>query len=108
MTCEDGMVSAFWSACKDLVSLSILGGVRRYFSRAAPHSLIASCTLHDAKSISMRRREFTAGVLMSAAMLPARAQQRTTSRRIAIFHPAIPVASLTETGGGSAWRAFFG
>ena len=39
---------------------------------------------------------------------PARAQQRATQRRIAIFHPAIPVAFLTETGGGSAWRAFFG
>jgi putative ABC transport system substrate-binding protein len=56
----------------------------------------------------MRRREFTAGVLMFAAMRPAQAQQRATQRRIAIFHPAIPVALLTETGGGSAWRAFFG
>jgi putative ABC transport system substrate-binding protein len=56
----------------------------------------------------MRRREFTAGVLMFAAMRPSRAQQRATQRRIAIFHPAIPVALLTETGGGSAWRAFFG
>src|SRR5436853_5885990 len=28
--------------------------------------------------------------------------------RIAIFHPAIPTTLLTETGGGSAWRAFFG
>ena len=56
----------------------------------------------------MRRREFTAGVLMFAAMRAARAQQRATQRRIAIFHPAIPVALLTETGGGSAWRAFFG
>ncbi len=56
----------------------------------------------------MRRREFTAGVLMFAAMRQARAQQRATQRRIAIFHPAIPVALLTETGGGSAWRAFFG
>jgi putative ABC transport system substrate-binding protein len=56
----------------------------------------------------MRRREFTAAVLMFAAMRPARAQQRATQRRIAIFHPAIPVALLTETGGGSAWRAFFG
>src|SRR3954454_12328307 len=55
----------------------------------------------------MRRREFTAGVLMLAASRPARAQQRTTPHRIAIFHPAIPVALLTETGGGSAWRAFF-
>ncbi|HKU05866.1 MAG TPA: ABC transporter substrate-binding protein [Bradyrhizobium sp.] len=27
--------------------------------------------------------------------------------RIALFHPAIPVALLTETGGGTAWRAFF-
>src|ERR1043165_8273437 len=64
--------------------------------------------LHQAESVAMRRREFTAGALMLAAMGPARAKQRTTSRRIAIFHPAIPVASLTETGGGSAWRAFFG
>src|SRR4051812_7252219 len=55
----------------------------------------------------MRRREFTAGVLMFAAARPARAQQRATQRRIAIFHPAIPVALLTETGGGTAWRAFF-
>jgi putative ABC transport system substrate-binding protein len=28
-------------------------------------------------------------------------------RRIAIFHPAIPATLITETGGGSAWRAFF-
>jgi putative ABC transport system substrate-binding protein len=56
----------------------------------------------------MRRRDFTASVLMFATMRPAGAQQRATQRRIAIFHPAIPVASLTETGGGSAWRAFFG
>src|SRR3954469_6879162 len=56
----------------------------------------------------MRRREFTAGILIISAMRPARAQQRATQRRIAIFHPAIPVALLTESGGGSAWRAFFG
>src|SRR5947209_3963907 len=55
----------------------------------------------------MRRREFTAGVLMFASMRPARAQPQATQRRIAIFHPAIPVDSLTETGCGSAWRAFF-
>ncbi len=30
-----------------------------------------------------------------------------TRQRIAIFHPAIPTTLLTETGGGSAWRAFF-
>jgi putative ABC transport system substrate-binding protein len=56
----------------------------------------------------MRRREFTAGLLLAAATRPSRAQQRATQFRIAIFHPAIPVALLTETGGGSAWRAFFG
>ena len=56
----------------------------------------------------MKRREFLAGALLFAATRPARAQPRTTLPRIAIFHPAIPVALLTETGGGSAWRAFFG
>jgi putative ABC transport system substrate-binding protein len=56
----------------------------------------------------MRRREFTGGLLLAAAPWPARAQPRATRPRIAIFHPAIPVSLLTETGGGSAWRAFFG
>ena len=34
-------------------------------------------------------------------------RQRAAQHRIAIFHPAIPTTLLTETGGGSAWRAFF-
>jgi putative ABC transport system substrate-binding protein len=55
----------------------------------------------------MRRREFTTGLLLAAVPWPARAQQRATRHRIAIFHPAIPVSLLTETGGGSAWPAFF-
>jgi putative ABC transport system substrate-binding protein len=55
----------------------------------------------------MRRWEFTAGVLLAAVPWSARAQQRATRQRIAIFHPAIPTTLLTETGGGSAWRAFF-
>src|SRR4030088_3841813 len=56
----------------------------------------------------MRRREFI-GLIGGAAISPlaVRAQQRATQRRIAIFHPAIPATLITETGGGSAWRAFF-
>jgi putative tryptophan/tyrosine transport system substrate-binding protein len=55
----------------------------------------------------MRRREFTTYLLLVAATGPARAQQRPVPR-ISLFHPAIPVNLLTETGGGTAWRAFFG
>jgi putative tryptophan/tyrosine transport system substrate-binding protein len=57
----------------------------------------------------MRRREFITLIGGAAAWpLAARAQQPARQPRIAIFHPAIPTDRLTETGGGSAWRAFFG
>jgi len=56
----------------------------------------------------MRRREFLAGLLLAAASPASWAQQRATPPRIVIFHPAIPASLLTETGGGTAWRAFFG
>jgi putative ABC transport system substrate-binding protein len=69
----------------------------------------------------MKRREFIAllgGVAATSSVScavscsvfwppAARAQQPATRPRIAIFHPAIPTTHLTETGGGSAWRAFF-
>jgi putative ABC transport system substrate-binding protein len=56
----------------------------------------------------MRRREFVALIGTSAAWPRAAvAQQRAAPHRIAMFHPAIPTTLLTETGGGSAWRAFF-
>jgi len=47
------------------------------------------------------------GGAAAAWPLAARAQRSATQNRIAIFHPAIPTTHITETGGGSAWRAFF-
>src|SRR3954467_7148273 len=57
----------------------------------------------------MKRRELIAFLISGAALSPfqGHAQQRPKQHRIAIFHPAIPANLITETGGGTAWRAFF-
>jgi putative ABC transport system substrate-binding protein len=52
----------------------------------------------------VRRRDFTAGLLLAAAAGPAPAQQPAKQRRMAILHPAIPAARIAED---SFWRAFF-
>jgi putative tryptophan/tyrosine transport system substrate-binding protein len=56
----------------------------------------------------VKRRAFIAALGGAVAWpLTTEAQQPAAQRRIVIFHPAIPATLLTETGGGSAWRAFF-
>src|SRR5438876_1902078 len=56
----------------------------------------------------MNRRAFISLIATAAAWPRAARGQQGATRRIAIFHPAIPTTLLTEPGGGSAWRAFFG
>jgi len=56
----------------------------------------------------MRRRDLISLIGIAAVWPRAgQAQKSAPQQRIAIFHPAIPTTLLTETGGGSAWQAFF-
>jgi putative ABC transport system substrate-binding protein len=54
----------------------------------------------------MRRRDFAIGLLLAAAVRTVQAQERAKQHRIAIVHPAAPVASITDAG-DRAWQAFF-
>jgi putative ABC transport system substrate-binding protein len=55
----------------------------------------------------MRRRDFIAGLIASATMGPARAQQTPRVYRLAVVSPSVPVADLRETGSQPSYRAFF-
>jgi putative ABC transport system substrate-binding protein len=46
----------------------------------------------------VRRRDFTIGLLLAAAMQSAQAQERAKQRRIAIVVPAGPVARISDAG----------
>jgi putative ABC transport system substrate-binding protein len=54
----------------------------------------------------MRRRDFTIGLALAAAVRTVRAQERVTQRRIAIVIPAGPVASIDDPG-RLFYRAFW-
>jgi hypothetical protein len=67
--------------------------------------LTALTTWHDH---SMERRDLIIGVTLAAvAAHNARAQPPTRKYRLAIFHPATPIASMVETG-PSHYAALFG
>ena len=56
----------------------------------------------------MRRRDFAAGLLLAAAVeRPALSQQPAKQHRIAVVAAALPASRITETEGGTPWRAFF-
>jgi len=54
----------------------------------------------------MKRRDFTIGLGLAAAVSTARAQEQVKQHRIAIIIPAGPVTSISDTG-VRGWQAFF-
>ena len=54
----------------------------------------------------MRRRDFSIGLLLAAAVRSAWAQERAKQHRIAIIIPAGPVGDISDTG-SRGWPAFF-
>ena len=55
----------------------------------------------------MNRRAFISLIATAAAWPRAARGQQGATRRIAIFHPAIPTTLLTETGGGERMARVF-
>jgi len=55
----------------------------------------------------MKRRDFMAGLLLAAGSPLAWAEQPTKEHRIAVVAAVLPPDLITETGGGTPWRAFF-
>ena len=55
----------------------------------------------------MRRRDFTAGLLLAAAVSSAQAQEPANQHRIALISPALPAALLSEKGPSRSYQTFF-
>src|SRR3712207_3781981 len=55
----------------------------------------------------MRRREFLASLVLTAAMPRARAQQSAKIYRIAIASPSVPTTEMNETGDHPGYRELF-